>query len=69
MDHEVACLSVETCARHFISSVGADTTKEANPPVAPASQTFANEFGAEGESERSVRVRLYVMKRRALSAP
>jgi hypothetical protein len=61
--------SVDTWARHLMSSVGADTTNEAKPPVAPASQTLASEAGAVGESERRVRVRLYVMHSSALSAP
>lgn len=52
-----------------MSSVGADTTNDARPPVAPASHIFEKEVGDAGDSERKVSVRLYVTKRRALSAP
>jgi hypothetical protein len=69
IDHDVMFLSVDTCARHFMSSVGADTTNDANPPVAPAMKTFENDVGDVGESDRSASVRLYVTNKRALSAP
>jgi hypothetical protein len=69
IDHEFMFLSVETCARHLMSSVGVDTIKDARPPVAPASHTFAKDVGEPGGSESSVRVRLYVTKSSALSAP
>jgi hypothetical protein len=52
-----------------MSSVGADTTNDARPPVAPASQTFAKGVGEPDGSESSASVRLYVTKRSALSAP
>jgi hypothetical protein len=58
MAHELVFLSVETCARHFMSSVGADTTNEARPPVAPASQTLEKDVGEVEESERRAKVRL-----------
>lgn len=69
IDHELVPRSVATCARHFMSSVGADTTNDASPPVAPASHIFEKDVGEAGESERSVSVRLYVTNKRALSAP
>ena len=48
-----------TCARHLISSVGADTTKVARPPAAPASQILERDWdGAEGVESGSSRVRL-----------
>jgi hypothetical protein len=58
MDQELVLGSVETWAWHLISSVGADTTNEASPPVAPASQTFERDEGEVGESSRSASVRL-----------
>lgn len=41
----------------------------ARPPTAPASQVVHNEGGAAAEWLRSRDVRLYVIKRSALSAP
>jgi hypothetical protein len=58
IDQELVLRSVETWAWHFMSSVGADTTNEARPPVAPASQTFEMDVGEVGESEKSASVRL-----------
>lgn len=50
-----------TCARHFMSSVGAETMNVARPPAAPASQIlerfWEGEEGVEAESRRD-RVRL-----------
>jgi len=60
---------VETWARHFTSSVGALTTKDARPPVAPARKILEKFVGDEGFSWSRQRVRLYVTKRRALRAP
>lgn len=62
-------LSRLTCARHLITSVGAETTNVARPAKAPDIHVLPNEDGLEGSWAKRYMDRLYVMKRRALRAP
>jgi hypothetical protein len=63
------CGLVETWARHFISSVGALTTKDARPPATPARKTLDKLVGDVGVSFKRESVRLYDTNRRPLRAP